>query len=341
MSIAGGVHKAILSGQKTGCEVIQIFTKSSSQWAARPLPEEEISSFLAAKSDCGIPVIAAHDSYLINLGSPDEALYRKSIGAFRQELERCEQLEIPYLIAHPGAHVGSGESAAIGRIASALNEVHADTETSAVRVLLEITAGQGTTVGHRFEHMARLMERSHQPERLGICFDTCHAHAAGYELRTEEGYTHTLKEFDRIVGIDRIEAFHLNDCKRELGSRVDRHWHIGRGLLGLEPFRLLMNDPRFEGIPGFLETPKGKDGAEDIVNLRVLRRLVGDTGPKPVPVSMKPIHLPGSGRGGKRTVGEPKDRPSGRRSREGASRKGRTTAGAGPSKRRVGGDGLV
>ena len=292
MSIAGGVDKAILLGKKLGCEVVQIFTKNSNQWSARPLGEEEIAAFRANRVAFGMPVIAAHGSYLINLCSADSVLYRRSLEAFRHELERCEMLGIPYLIAHPGAHGGAGEKEAIARLTAALEAVFERPAGCSVMVLLEITAGQGSSVGHRFEHLAEIIGRIREPRRLGVCFDTCHAHASGYDMRTEDGYSRTFEEFDRTVGIERIEAFHLNDCKKEVGCRIDRHWHIGRGFLGLEPFRLLMNDPRFDGLPAFLETPKGPDYAEDIRNLRALRRLAGDPVTKRVPRKLR--LLPGS-----------------------------------------------
>jgi deoxyribonuclease-4 len=289
MSIAGGVDRAIPIGKRAGCEVLQIFTKSSNQWAARPLRDEEVAAFSSNQKDLALPVVAAHDSYLINLASPDETLWRKSVAAFREEMNRCETLGIPYLIFHPGSHVGSGEGAAFARIASALDELHAGTRGFRVRVLLENAAGQGTNVGSRFEHLAEIISLAKDPERLGVCFDTCHAHAAGYELRTRAGFERTFGEFDRIVGLSRLRAFHLNDCKQDLGCRLDRHWHIGHGFLGLEPFRLLLNDPRVEGIPGFLETPKGEECEEDVVNLGVLRSLLGDRKEKPIPIAMTPL----------------------------------------------------
>ena len=289
MSIAGGVDRAVPIGKKAGCEVLQIFTKSSNQWAARPLRNEEIAAFASNQKELSLPVVAAHDSYLINLASPDETLWRKSMAAFREEMQRCETLGIPYLIFHPGSHVGSGEVAAFARISSALDELHSETRGFRMRVLLENAAGQGTNVGSRFEHLAEIIAKTRDPERLGVCFDTCHAHAAGYELRTASGYEKTWAEFDSIVGLARLRAFHLNDCKQDLGCRLDRHWHIGHGFLGLEPFRLLQNDPRFEGLPGFLETPKGEECEEDVVNLGVLRALVGDRKAKPIPTAMTPL----------------------------------------------------
>lgn len=269
MSIAGGVDKALLRGWKLGCETIQIFTKNSRQWRARPLDEEEIERFRLNREKTGIAPIIAHDSYLINLGSPKEDLWRRSVAAFVEELARCEALGIPYLVAHPGSHRGAGERAGLRRVADALEEIRARTEGFQVQVLLENTAGQGTSLGYRFEHLARLVENN---GRLGICFDTCHALAAGYELRTREGYEGTFQELDELLGLHRLKVLHLNDSKGDLGSRVDRHEHIGRGCLGLEPFRILVNDQRFCDLPMILETPK--EQGMDARNLAVLRSLI-------------------------------------------------------------------
>lgn len=274
MSIAGGVSKALERGYSIGCEAIQIFTKNQRQWKAKPLEPDEIERFKQKRAETGIHPVVAHDTYLINLGSPDETAWQKSLDAYIHELERCEVLSIPYLVMHPGSHMGSGEEAGLRRIAEGLNRAHAATPGFRVITLLETTAGQGTNLGYRFEQLASIREMVAEPERVAICFDTCHAFAAGYELRTPEGYAETMAEFDRILGLDLLRCFHLNDSKTDLGSRVDRHQHIGQGLLGLEPFRLLLNDPRFAALPGLLETPKGKEMREDIENLRVLRSLV-------------------------------------------------------------------
>jgi deoxyribonuclease-4 len=274
MSIAGGVHNALLHGKKVACDVIQIFTRSSRQWAARPYTADEIRSFQANQKETGIAAVVAHDSYLLNLGSPDEELRQKSIRAFIDELERCEALSIPCLIAHPGAHLGAGESEGIKTIAASLSEIHAACPGLRVKVALEITAGQGSCLGHRFEHIRDILEAASQSDRLRVCFDTQHAFAAGYEIRTRAGYERTFDEFDRIIGIGLLAAFHINDSKKELGSRVDRHEHIGKGCIGVEAFRRLLNDPRFWGIPMCLETPKGPDLKEDRENLALLRSLV-------------------------------------------------------------------
>jgi len=274
MSIAGGVDKALLEGQKVDCDVIQIFTKSSRQWAAQPYSKEEIQNFLANQKETGIVTVIAHDSYLLNLGSPDEGLRKRSVRAFVDEMERCETLSIPYLIAHPGAHVGSGEEEGIKAIGRSLDEIHKACPGFKARIALEITAGQGSNLGYRFEQIRDMIDATKESDRLRVCFDTEHAFAAGYDIRTREGYERTFGEFDEIIGLKRLAAFHLNDSKKEFHSRVDRHEHIGKGHIGVEAFRLLMNDQRFSGIPMCLETPKGPDLKEDIENLTMLRSLI-------------------------------------------------------------------
>ncbi|MEK7783014.1 MAG: deoxyribonuclease IV [Candidatus Binatota bacterium] len=275
MSIAGGVDKALLEGKKVDCDVIQIFTKSSRQWAAQPYSKEEIQNFLTNQKETGIVTVIAHDSYLLNLGSPDEGLRKRSVRAFVDEMERCETLSIPYLIAHPGAHVGSGEEEGIKAIGRSLDEIHKACPGFKARIALEITAGQGSNLGYRFEQIRSMIDATEESDRLRVCFDTEHAFAAGYDIRAKEGYERTFGEFDEIIGIKLLAAFHLNDSKKEFHSRVDRHEHIGRGHIGVEAFRLLMNDQRFWGIPMCLETPKGPDLKEDIENLTTLRSLIG------------------------------------------------------------------
>ena len=274
MSIAGGVYNAPVRGQEVGCEAIQIFTKSSNQWKAKILTDEDVDKFKAAVDETGIWPVVAHDSYLINLASPDPALYEKSIEAFAVEMERAERLGLPSLIFHPGSHVGSGEEAGLEKIARAVDELHRRTPGYALKLLLETTAGQGTNLGCRFEHLARIIDAVEEPERLGVCFDTCHTFAAGYDISTKSGYEKVFRELDKLIGVKRIGAFHLNDSKKGLGGRLDRHAHIGEGELGLTAFRCLLNDRRFKKIPKILETPKGKDMAEDKVNLGVLRGLI-------------------------------------------------------------------
>lgn len=276
MSIAGGLDKAVARGVGVGCTALQVFTKNASQWRAKPLADEDIARFKEAvqSSPIGAEAVVAHDSYLINLGSPDADRWRQSVEAFTDELRRCDQLGIPYLVAHPGAHMGAGEDTGLARVAEGLIAALAQTERA--MVLLETTAGQGTYLGHRFAHLGRLLELVPDPlnARLGVCFDTCHAFVAGYDLGTPEGYAATWDEFAREVGFDRLKALHLNDAKKPLGSRVDRHEHLGKGQIGREGFRLLMNDPRLAGKPLLLETPKGDDCAEDRENMAFLRGLL-------------------------------------------------------------------
>jgi len=274
MSIAGGVGNAFVEGKKAGCEAIQIFTKSSRQWASKPYTKEEIEQFHLNRKETGIGAVVAHDSYLLNMGSPDTALRTRSVAAFIDEFERCEALGVTNLIAHPGSHVGAGELDGIKTIARSLDEVHKACPGYGAKVTLEITAGQGSNLGYRFEQIASMIDATRNSDRLRVCFDTEHAFAAGYDLRTKDGYERTFGEFDEIIGIDRLAAFHLNDSKKEFNSRVDRHEHIGKGFIGVEAFRMLMNDRRFWGLPMCLETPKGPDLKEDRENLALLRSLI-------------------------------------------------------------------
>ena len=297
MSIEGGLDLAVERARRAGCDVLQVFTKSSNQWKAKGLSAEDVSRFRMRLETDRIGTVSAHDSYLINMASPDDALHRKSVDALIEELRRCETLGIPYLIAHPGAHVGSGVEAGIRRIAAALNEALAAVPGPQTMVLLETWAGQGTTIGARFEELARILGQLNSPERIGVCFDTCHVFAAGYDIRTAAGYEAALSEFDALLGLARIRAFHLNDSKNDLGCRVDRHEHIGKGWIGLEAFRILMNDARFASVPMYLETPKGPDLLEDIENLATLRSLIGDSVPRPwVQPAPRETRLPRAGK---------------------------------------------
>lgn len=276
MSVAGGLHHALLAARDHECEAVQLFTKNANQWRARELTDEEVRLFRRTLRQTRVRRTLAHDSYLINLASPDEALYRRSVEAFVVELQRAERLGLNYLVTHPGAHMQSGEETGLVRVAGAIDEIHKRCAGFRVRILLENTAGHGSCLGHRFEHLARIMELTQERARLGVCLDTCHAFAGGYLLAPEAEYRRTMKEFQRIVGLRWLKAFHLNDSLKPLGSRVDRHAHIGRGHLGLEPFRLLLNDPRFRNRPMVLETPKeeGENLQMDAVNLKVLRGLL-------------------------------------------------------------------
>ncbi len=273
-SIAGGLHRALYEAAAYGCNTLQIFTKNANTWRERVLSKKEIKKFQDAKQETGIRTIAAHTAYLINLAGGERKKLIRSCAALKHEMIRCNQLEIPYLVLHPGSHAGDGEETGIGRIADNLNTVFASTKDLGVRVLLETTAGQGSSIGYRFEHLAAIMEKVSNPSRIGVCLDTCHIFAAGYDISTGDGYRQTINEFDKTIGIDRLYVIHLNDSKREAGSRVDRHEHIGDGFIGLEGFRYIINDHRFRHIPKIIETPKTrytKDG--DAINLRRLRRL--------------------------------------------------------------------
>lgn len=272
MSISGGVEKAVIRGQEVGCEAIQIFTKNSNQWKAKPLATPEIHAFRDACQTTSIGPVVAHSAYLINLAAPDEALYAKSIQACLDELQRCEALDIPYLVIHPGAHLGTGEEQGLGRIAAAIDRIHREAPTLRAALTLEITAGQGTVLASKFEHFAAILAQVDEPERLGFCLDTCHLLAAGYDFRTGPGYDQMMAAWDALVGIERIRVIHLNDSKKDLGSRVDRHEHIGQGYIGTQGFELLLNDPRLSHLPMVLETPKDDDA--DVRNLALLRSLV-------------------------------------------------------------------
>jgi deoxyribonuclease-4 len=276
MSIAGGYHSAVFAAQQHGCVAVQLFTKNNNQWRGKDLTEADVDSFRGASKEAGIRIAMAHDSYLINLASPDAALYQRSVAAFVVELDRAERLGLHYLVMHPGSPGDENVEAGLRRVAEALDEAHSSSPTSRIQVLLETTAGQGYCLGHRFEHLARIIELVKEPNRLGVCFDTCHVFAAGYALAPEKKYHATLREFDRIVGLKKLRAFHINDSLKPLGSRVDRHAHIGKGCMGLEPFRFLVNDRRFRNHPMVLETPKvdGDNDDMDSVNLHVLRDLV-------------------------------------------------------------------
>jgi deoxyribonuclease-4 len=276
MSAAGGCHNALREAQSRRCDTVQLFTKNASQWSARDFTAEEVRLFRDTLRDSGLRFATAHDSYLINLASPDPALYRRSLEAFTVEVQRAEQLGLSYLVMHPGALVGAAEEDGLARVVRALDDVHARCPGYGVQVLLETTAGQGTTLGWRFEQLAAILSRTAAPDRLGVCFDTCHVFAAGYALAPQEAYLATMAEFDRTVGLAKLKMFHVNDSIKPLGSRVDRHAHIGRGQLGLEPFRSLVNDQRFEDRPMILETPKEEDDHDDMdaVNLEVLRGLI-------------------------------------------------------------------
>jgi deoxyribonuclease-4 len=282
LSIAGGLPRAIDRARATRCEALQIFTKSVGQWRARPIPDEEAALFRAGAAESGLPIVA-HNSYLINIAAADRALRQKSIDALTEEIDRAELLGLDGLVMHPGSYTSGSETRGLQLIAAGLAGILRRRPRVKVRILLEHTAGQGTNLGHRFEHLATIIEALDGSPRIGVCLDTCHLLTSGYDLCSAEGYEATFAAFDRLIGLDRLALFHLNDSKKPCGSRVDRHEHIGKGCLGLAPFRRLVTDPRFASLPMLLETPKldtpesrRRSDADpwDQRNLRTLRRLM-------------------------------------------------------------------
>lgn len=271
VSVAGGLNKAFARGVESGCTALQIFTKNANRWQVKPIAEAEAAAFHQAWQESGIGPVMAHDAYLINLASPKSGVWEKSKKALREELIRCAQLGVKDLVMHPGAHLGTGVETGLARIKEAFHEILPEAPQE-VRLLLENTAGQGSYFGGDFAHLAALLE-GFDEKRFGVCFDTCHAHAAGYDLSSAEGYRETMAEFDRLVGLEKIKAFHLNDSLKHCGSKVDRHAHIGQGTIGCKGFACLMQDSRFAEVPMVLETPKGDHGEMDRVNLDLLRSL--------------------------------------------------------------------
>ena len=274
MSGSGGVSTAFPRAQSIGISTMQIFTKNQNRWQQKPTPPEEIERWFVARNASHVSPVVAHAAYLINLGTPDNDMWQKSVDAMADELLRAEELGILGVVLHPGGHMGSGEEAGIARVAQGLDRCHAATAGYKTLTLLEGTAGQGTALGCTFEQLRAILDQIQAPERVGFCLDTCHLFAAGYDLRTPETYAATMDQFDRLVGLDRLLCFHINDSKKGLGSHIDRHDHIGQGELGLEPFRLILNDARLAGVPKILETPVSEDMHEDVENLRVLRGLM-------------------------------------------------------------------
>jgi deoxyribonuclease-4 len=274
MSVSGGLSTAFERAQSIGINTMQVFTKNQNRWEQKPASPEDIARWFTAQESTGINPVVSHAAYLINLGSPDEALWNRSVNAMIDELTRAEQLGILGVVVHPGAHMGVGEEAGIARIVTGLDRAHAATTGYHTLTLLEATAGQGSVLGYRFEQLRAMRDGVSEPDRVGFCFDTCHVFAAGYDIRTPETYAATMDEFDGILGLEQLKCFHFNDSKKGLASRVDRHDHIGTGLLGLAPFGFILNDPRFAAIPMILETPKSEDMHEDVENLRVLRGLI-------------------------------------------------------------------
>lgn len=283
LSIAGGYYKAAEAAQSLEMQTVQVFTKNNNQWQGKPLSDDDIRLFRTAVERAGLNRPCAHNSYLINIASPDDALWQKSVDALTVEVERAEALGLAGVVMHPGACVGSTVPEGLARVVRGLDEVHARTKGVAVELWLETTAGQGSCLGHRFEEFTVLFNDVRDPERLGMCVDTCHIYAAGYPLATAAEYQETWDQFARHIGIEKVRAFHLNDSKKPLGSRVDRHEHIGEGCLGLDPFRNLLNDPRFSPLPMYLETAKGERDGEnlDAINLRTLRSLIATASGSP------------------------------------------------------------
>jgi len=274
MSISGGLHLAIDRAVAAGCSVLQIFTRNSNQWKGKPVSESDAALFRSKLAASGLREVVSHDIYLINLASPPGDTRDKSVAAFRDELETCARLGINKVVMHPGSHLTDSPQAGLARVVEAFDLIFSEVPQFEGRVLIETTAGQGSNLGRTFEELGAIITGSRFPEKFGVCFDTCHTFAAGYDTATEDGYRDTMAQFDRIIGLERLHCFHLNDSKKGLGSRVDRHEHIGQGALGLNPFRFILNDPRFATVPKILETPKGDSDEMDGVNLALLRGLV-------------------------------------------------------------------
>jgi deoxyribonuclease-4 len=273
MSIRGGVSMAIERARSIRCTAMQIFVKNNMQWFAKALTREEIHAFLSHVQRGELLSVFGHANYLINLAATNPLFHTNSIQALAEELVRADQLELPFLVLHPGAHLGAGEEAGLEKIVDSVNEVFRRIPKVRTKIALEITAGQGSCVGHRFEHLAHIIANVGEPDRLCVCLDTAHLFAAGYDIGNEPGVRKTFREFDRVIGRSRLAAIHVNDSKTGRGSRVDRHEHIGKGRIGLDAFRFIMRSPRFRKIPKVLETPKGNDLAEDVINLKTLQRL--------------------------------------------------------------------
>ncbi len=276
LSIAGGLENALIAAESLGCDTVQVFTKNQQQWKCKPLTPEAIEPWKSHLNRLKFRKTVSHDSYLINLASPDDRLWHASIDLFIEEISRCQALNIPYLVTHPGAHVGTGEDAGLKRVATGLDRAHAATAAPDVTTCLEITAGQGSSLGYRLEHLAEIISQSKTPDRLAVCLDTAHLFAAGYDFRGQR-YATFRRELDKTVGLKRVKVLHLNDSKKELGSRVDRHDHIGLGKIGREGFIPIVRDEAFADIPKILETPKDKHPSGrlwDEVNLLTLHSML-------------------------------------------------------------------
>jgi deoxyribonuclease-4 len=284
-SVAGGAFNAVARGRADGCEALQIFARPSAQWRAKPLNSEEVSLFRSEHAAVGWPIMS-HASYLINVAAIDPTVLRRSREALEEEMLRAEELGVDFVVLHPGAHLGAGPQEGISAAAASLSELHDRTRGLRARLLLEITAGQGSCLGCTFEEVEAILSATRGGHTMGVCFDTCHAHAAGHDLSTDEGYDRVFDRFERVLGLDRLLAFHLNDSKTPVGSRVDRHAEIGDGYLGPLPFWRLVNDPRFARTPAVLETPSGPDGNPSFArNLERLRAFMGAPRPPGPPRS--------------------------------------------------------
>lgn len=274
MSVAGGFFNAIADGMEVGCTAIQIFTKSNRQWKSRSITDEESKLFIDAQKKSTIKAVVSHASYLINLGSITPDVQKKSFDALIDEVKRCHQLEIPYLVLHPGTAEVGVKDETLHQTGKYIDQVIEETSDYPVTILIETMAGQGKSIGSSFEDLAMILNQVNNKSRIGVCFDTCHAFAAGYDIRTETGYKKTLKDFDTTIGLQHLKAFHMNDSKKSLNSRVDRHENIGEGFIGLKAFELILNDPRFANIPKILETPQMEDLNNDKKNMQALLNLI-------------------------------------------------------------------
>ena len=274
-STEGGLHTAFLRAEAIDATAIQIFTQNARQWHASKIKPDQVEIYKMSQSKSKVKIVISHDSYLINLCAKDDEIQKKSETAFKAEIDRCNDLGINLLVFHPGSHLGQGEEAGLQKISETLNKIHGETKNCNVISVLETTAGQGTNLGYKFEQLRYIIDNVENKDRVGICIDTCHIFAAGYEIRDKKNYTKAMKSFDDIIGLDYLKVFHINDCKSEFGSHVDRHDHIGKGKIGEDAFSFIMNDKRLKNIPKILETPKSKDLHEDIENLGILRKMAG------------------------------------------------------------------
>ena len=274
LSIAGGFHKAVERAHNLGCVAVQIFVKAPGSWRTKIVTAQDAERFFAAQERFGIRHFVAHSAYLPNLATPAQSLHERSVTDMTEEMRNCQALHLPYLVFHPGSYKGTTEEDGLRRVAESIDEIYERLGDTSVSITIETTAGQGTNLGYRFEQIAQIIALSQNKDRLSVCMDTCHIFAAGYDIRTEEAFWRTIEEFDKIISLSRLKVIHLNDSKAPLGSRKDRHEHIGKGEIGETPFRILMTDERFRLIPKILETPKDREDKFDRENLRLLRSFI-------------------------------------------------------------------